>query len=244
MSCTAAQCVKPSTHDGPDGRLCQHHYMAWRKYGYVGTRFAPVCTVEGCAARHTSGGYCSRHYKLMRATGSTDDRPRKNARKVCSIDGCDLGVEGHGLCCKHYTRMRRYGMTEIPPVPKPHPRLCAMCPNERPSNRWVYCSDECRERALYHVRRSTSRAAQLRRYGLTIETYDELLASQGGACAICLSTEPKNYRGRGESFAVDHDHATGAVRGLLCNPCNNGLGLFGDDPVRLRAAVDYLTRQT
>lgn len=65
-----------------------------------------------------------------------------------------------------------------------------------------------------------------------------LLARQGGKCAICGTDRPG---GRG-TFHVDHDHATGKVRALLCNACNTGLGAFRDDPVRLRAAADYLDR--
>lgn len=74
------------------------------------------------------------------------------------------------------------------------------------------------------------------KYGLEHDHYLALLAAQEGRCAICRSA-PK-----GKALCVDHDHATGEVRGLLCDRCNVGLGRFGDDPTLLRAAIDYLAR--
>ncbi|MCU1617755.1 MAG: hypothetical protein JWO98_5295 [Frankiales bacterium] len=74
-------------------------------------------------------------------------------------------------------------------------------------------------------------------YGLTPEGYDELLALQGGRCAIC-----RNRPGKKKRFAVDHDHGTGAVRGLLCSNCNHDLlGAGYDSPPKLLAAWHYLT---
>lgn len=73
------------------------------------------------------------------------------------------------------------------------------------------------------------------RYGIGLVEYDVLLEAQGGVCPICGALEPKPY-----GFHVDHDHKTGAVRGLLCGNCNTACGLVQDDPVRLRAAADYL----
>lgn len=73
------------------------------------------------------------------------------------------------------------------------------------------------------------------RYDLTVEQYDEMLAAQGGGCAICGEQCPSGSR-----LAVDHDHSTGTVRGLLCVRCNKGLGSFQDSIVRLRAAEQYL----
>jgi Recombination endonuclease VII len=66
-------------------------------------------------------------------------------------------------------------------------------------------------------------------YGITLEQYEFMLGAQGGACAIC--GEPEGLRGgrlgtATLSLAVDHDHATGFVRGLLCSSCNQGLGMF------------------
>ncbi len=74
-----------------------------------------------------------------------------------------------------------------------------------------------------------------RRFGLTLEQYDEMLRSQGGGCALC-GRAPRE----GKALHVDHDHETGRVRGLLCFTCNNALGDFEDDPVRLREAARYV----
>jgi hypothetical protein len=70
-------------------------------------------------------------------------------------------------------------------------------------------------------------------YGLSSDDYAALLAEQNGVCAICGKT-PKSI------LYVDHNHATGSVRGLLCQDCNIGLGRFKDDIVLLEAAIKYL----
>ena len=76
------------------------------------------------------------------------------------------------------------------------------------------------------------------RYGLTKAGYEALLVGQGGGCAICGGPPINRHH-----FDVDHDHQTGAVRGLLCGPCNRGLGSFQDDPGRLMGAIHYLGAQ-
>ena len=71
-----------------------------------------------------------------------------------------------------------------------------------------------------------------RRYGISEEQYEALYTAQQGRCAVC-----------GDSFErlfVDHNHETEQVRGLLCNPCNGGVGAFKDSPERLVAAAAYL----
>lgn len=70
-----------------------------------------------------------------------------------------------------------------------------------------------------------------RRYGLTLEQYQEMLEAAQGVCPIC-----KQER----KLVVDHDHKTGRVRGLLCQRCNLGIGLLGDDSQTLSNASDYL----
>jgi hypothetical protein len=76
------------------------------------------------------------------------------------------------------------------------------------------------------------------KYGITATTYDAMLAAQGGGCAIC-GAKPASPWGR-SALHVDHDHATGKVRGLLCMPCNTALGFFRDSPSLLARATTYL----
>ena len=85
--------------------------------------------------------------------------------------------------------------------------------------------------------RRNRRKHLFRKHRLTIAQYDQMLQAQGGVCAICHQPEMVE---RNRHLAVDHDHRTGRIRGLLCLRCNRGLGLFLDLPERLRAAASYL----
>jgi len=76
------------------------------------------------------------------------------------------------------------------------------------------------------------------KFGITVEDYDLMLEQQNGKCAICKSEEPK-----GKRFSVDHNHKTGEVRGLLCNPCNMAIGLLKDSPKALKTAREYLLKK-
>ena len=77
-----------------------------------------------------------------------------------------------------------------------------------------------------------------RQYGIGVADKAELLAAQGGRCAICGTDQPEGKKG----WQIDHDHKTGEVRGCLCLRCNLGLGYSKDSPARLRAAAAYLRR--
>lgn len=75
-----------------------------------------------------------------------------------------------------------------------------------------------------------------RTYGITLEEYGQRFLRQGGVCAICNARPTKDG-----PLAVDHDHTTGAVRGLLCRGCNVGLGCFTDNVAHMGRAIAYLT---
>jgi len=80
------------------------------------------------------------------------------------------------------------------------------------------------------------RSDLLREYGMTLEKYNQMLENQQGKCAICGGGREKQKY----SFSVDHCHATGKIRGILCSNCNAGLGFFKDNPQSLTNAITYL----
>jgi hypothetical protein len=76
------------------------------------------------------------------------------------------------------------------------------------------------------------------RYGLSEDAYYSMLDGQGHKCALCGNDDPRRKQG----FVVDHCHATGKIRGLLCHPCNIALGMLGDDAAGLQRALDYVKK--
>lgn len=127
-------------------------------------------------------------------------------------------------------------------------RHCPRCDSDKPraefaaNGKACYCRP-CR--ASYARERNARRRddERFRRYGYTPEMFADLLEKQGGGCAICGGTEITNGRwtsAHAKDLHVDHDHASGQVRGLLCNRCNMTLGLMDDEPDRLIRAAEYL----
>lgn len=101
---------------------------------------------------------------------------------------------------------------------------CASCLELHNKNRWRRQPER-------------GRAYQLQtKYGMTPAQYDEMLLAQDGKCAICKVHEEDIVW----KLRVDHDHATGKVRALLCHSCNTTLGHMKEDPELLRAAAAYL----
>ena len=99
------------------------------------------------------------------------------------------------------------------------------------------------EGLLYHCKKCENanfkERATLMRYGITRRKYNEMVEAQNNKCLICgvVGGSPENY---GKLLAVDHNHITNEIRGLLCWNCNNGIGRFKDNVELLKNAIDYL----
>lgn len=77
-------------------------------------------------------------------------------------------------------------------------------------------------------------------YGITLKTYKNMSSMQDHKCALCS----KDVKDNKKALAVDHCHATGKVRELLCTKCNIGLGYFNDDIELLKKAIKYLRKHS
>ena len=142
--------------------------------------------------------------------------------KICSQPGCYRSIRTKGMCASCYAGLWNKNN------------------KEQYNENWrSYYKKNAQERRRYVKGKDLQK-----RYHITLDDYDRLLKDQKGVCAICGREERNKMSSDGmiRSLAVDHNHLTGEIRGLLCSSCNRGLGKFGDDPYRLQSAINYLNR--
>jgi hypothetical protein len=129
-------------------------------------------------------------------------------------------------------------------------RTCAECKIEYQGHSAKYCLT-CRKHkwrtGVGFDRPSNSARARKNNslkttYGITIEQFEALYAQQNGECAICGTHKSLEFKRMKDSLVVDHDHQTNAVRGLLCQTCNSGMGQLKDSVDLLEKAIHYLKR--
>lgn len=121
-------------------------------------------------------------------------------------------------------------------------KKCRVC--KKHLKQTCFSRDKSRKDGLGNVckgcSRSRLRAHNLKRkFGISISEYEIMLGRQDSRCAICGSYQNDNLKRR---FAVDHNHTTGGLRGLLCVKCNLGIGAFMDSEVILQNAISYLKK--
>ena len=168
---------------------------------------------------------------------------RKYCSRACSWQGKRVYAAGHGEVTE---KLPCTMCGEVKPVAEfyPHAKIA------RGYQYWcIPCHAEARaERARIPEDRNSIRRRKLREmYGITMADYDAMFEAQGGRCAICgVQKEPwepgVGLEGRQKFLTVDHCHADGHIRGLLCGPCNRGIGQLQDDLSIILAAADYLRR--
>lgn len=246
--CTVEGCERSYTARG----WCDAHYRRWKKNGDPGLADldAPpaktqVCTVPECSRLRIVRLYCPLHYDRWKRTGNTAlATPRQTAAmQPCTFDGCDRPGRTSGLCPAHYLQ-KFHGRELAPLIDRPdttardeHGRKsCSVCGEWQPTDQF-YSNPQTRDRLGSWCRSCQKNGVLQKTYGISVLEYERMLVAQDGVCAICGGVNKD-----GRKLFVDHEHATGVVRGLPCNMCNRGVGLFADDPGRLEAAIAYLKR--
>jgi hypothetical protein len=141
---------------------------------------------------------------------------------ICSIETCGRLAVARGWCRRHWERWYKHGDPTVSLSDREHGPTCTIDGCGRP----YYARGRCR----FHAER-------LRRHG-DATLAERLTARQGGRCAICRQ-EPSGRRVE-SVLHLDHDHATGRVRGMLCGRCNKALGLLRDDPSLVLSLISYL----
>ena len=228
---------------------CRKHY---RRADYTGGDPIPareqpraLCRVGGCGTEVFAKNLCQMHYGRQTRTGDVGPvgRVRKSVREKCSVDDCDDTEIAKGYCPRHYARFKRHGdasFVTTRSLPDAHDRECKWCGETfvAKDRRVRTCSTECAvivEKIVKHVRK----------YGIEFDDYRRMWFEQNGLCKVC-GQESRVIRE--DMLSIDHDHkccdaATSCgkcVRGLVCSHCNRGMGFLDDDPVRLRAAAEYI----
>lgn len=155
--------------------------------------------------------------------------------KLCVIDSGDLGYLNSDM---------RWYFDVLEPTRSGN-TLCSTCRYVKPYTEFYECHmpRQCQGTCVRCAKERDVRlpqdvaTARLGCYGLTKDDYTNMIKQQNGACAICRQ---KPSDGLMQDFIIDYDHVTGNVRGLLCDKCDNGLRLLGDDVEGVSHALHYL----
>lgn len=128
---------------------------------------------------------------------------------------------------------------------------CKSCLSEESRVKRKNLSDEDKNKIRLYERNRSKRLSDngfanshkhnLKKYNLSVEEYNEMIKSQSSLCAICGNEESSiNKYGNKRRLAVDHCHATGKIRYLLCGKCNQALGLLNENKNILQKMIEYL----
>lgn len=178
--------------------------------------------------------------------------PPRREPVQCEVEGCARFADARGMCPMHYKRWKRNADPNVlvPHRDRAYPIRFAECHPDRKHSGLGLCKPcyrkqyRAKNQDRIRAQEKADRAKdpekyrryrwdyQLRSvYGITQSEWDQAFLRQGGRCAIC-----KEER----KLHVDHAHDTGQFRGLLCSPCNVGIGMLGDDPQRMSLAAQYV----
>lgn len=207
---------------------CGAHYNRWRTGKPLDSKIKgtakprPQCQYGGCVRPRNTGGLCNVHW-TRKQKGDIDSPVRQvNPERGCLISSCEEPHLALGYCNTHYQRMRTGGDMSNPIRRGYRGNTCVI----------TGCDSPVRSSAMCKGHYSTSFTYNL--------SSVQLMSIYEAGCSIC---------GVMSGVRIDHDHSCceyggscgTCVRGGLCSNCNTAIGLFKEDPNRLRSALSYLS---
>jgi len=231
---------------------CKMHYIRIKRYGSPG----PVGTMKDaielcehpsgdCKRKIFLGKYCRLHYKRLKEKGSLGPVAflrRENRTKIgenCLVNGCKRTQIKYGYCSMHHSRFCKNGdpgEVETRKFQDNAPTGYKTCQNKDCQIKIQLLSNfnkksKLRQDFVSYCKTCTREEFVVRKYKITKDEYRKLMLN--AKCEMCGSVE---------NLAIDHCHKTNKVRGVLCDLCNRGIGLLGENLNILLAAYDYLIK--
>ena len=227
--------------------MCSKHYRAQLRSK------APECSVKGCGRPSQSMSLCSAHYQRLQHHGNLDtderahDRGARNRHPL--YETWKWNSRNATLCVEWLNDFWLFVNTVGDRPSELHTLRRLDISKLLGPNNWKWkekIPSKCKATYARGWRAANpdrvKNSALKKMYGLTKDDYDRMLLSQGNTCALChkpeiaCKTDAKTAR----DLAVDHDHATGKVRALLCTKCNNVVGVIEENPYILNRVKAYL----
>lgn len=182
-----------------------------------------LCCIPGCGGKVLAKAYCPTHYsRLRRGLDVFAPMPPKTKTELCTIPGCGRAARSWNLCHTHYARKLRGKDMYAPVQERVSQRHCSVRGCEERHQSRGGCSQHYRQMRIYKV------------------SYEWIALKEELGCAIC---------GEKTRLQIDHDHSCcpsnqevcgKCNRGMLCFPCNAGIGQFRDDIETMEKAIQYL----
>jgi hypothetical protein len=244
--------------------MCGSCYQRLKRTGTTDKVRMPrgMCTVPDCDKKAHGRGLCDMHIRRMRVSGNFDDPradnvnlmtnqklyaqwsnyQRSDAYPIVEEWKKDFFTFMDGVGERPSAKHRLYRIDKTQPLGPGNFQW-----RERLVERHNEETDEEYNRRHQKARRTVYGVGMWNsdlqsKYGFGLRKLREMAEAQGHKCAICRQPETEMRNGIVRHLSVDHDHATGKVRGLLCTACNTGIGKFKDDTDLLALAIAYLLK--
>lgn len=242
--CSVAECNRQSHR----ADMCDYHYRKHLKSK------RPLCSVPNCGEpqHNLTHKLCSlhmsrlRHHSTLTSPRSVDWGSREKHEHYKKWTWHKRG--GASTMCQEW-RDDFWLFAETIGV-KPAGHKLARPNRSKPigPDNWEWKETVSNSNSAYYARewrkRNPDKAKNIdlkKQFGITLMQYNQMLLEQKGVCAICSKPSTTLAPDGGPvRLAVDHDHETGKIRGLLCHHCNKGIGCLNDSVDILKKAIDYL----